>query len=165
MRPSERPALRPGASQEPERQRRAEKPPAPDRRRKTRWAPHTHQPTGKRPEALTGLLLTAGVLLLIEIFLGVATGSPAYIGMLLSVLWAVLIYGVMKRSEDVYKAARFVAYLGLVLNALVIVTSLIELGARADVLDLIVKALKFSYNGVVLFLFPQPKIRDWVLYG
>jgi hypothetical protein len=85
--------------------------------------------------------------------------------MLLSILWAVLVFGVMRRSEEAYKAARFVAYLGLVLNALVIVTSLVELGGRADFLGLGINTLKLGYNGVILYLFPQPAIRDWVLYG
>lgn len=109
--------------------------------------------------------MTAGALFLVQLFVGIARSDIAYFGLLLSVLWAALIFGVIRRIEDAYKAARFAAYVGLVLNAVVIGASLIELGVRADFIVLGVNALKLAYNGVILYLFPQPDIRDWVYYG
>lgn len=109
--------------------------------------------------------MTAVGLFLVQLFVGIATENFAYFGLLLSVTWAALLVGVMRRIEETYKAARFVAYVGLVLNAVVIVSSLAELGLRADIALLGVNALKLVFNGVVLYLFPQPPIRDWVYYG
>ena len=114
---------------------------------------------------LTSLLIAAVALFFFELAVGAALGRVSFFGLFLSLVWTALLVCVIKRYEDCYKAARFVAYLGLVLNAVVLVTSLAHLGAHAELLFLVVKALKIAYNGVILYLFPEPPIRDWVLYG
>jgi hypothetical protein len=114
---------------------------------------------------LTFLLIAAIGLIFFELAVGVVSGEVAYVGLFLSLVWIALLVGVIKRSEDCYKAARFVAYLGLVLSTLALVTSVVELGVGAGLLFVFVKILKIVYNGVILYLFPQPTIRDWVLYG
>jgi hypothetical protein len=150
MRPSERPALQPGGRSDSRRQAR----------------PRGVGPSkGGAPQLLTYLLIAAVGLFLFELAVGVAAGRVSIFGLFLSLVWTALIVCVIKRSEGCYKAARFIAYIGLVLNTVVVLTSLVELGASVSILFLGVKVLKIVYNAVILYLFPQPTIRDWVLYG